>query len=116
MNYWSVAFSGGSSTEALVAQAIGLIEAGYCNTVADIPLDERAIGTRMGGPGAGRPIPVATADGDNQFNMGWGLDHSGAAFRDVRDALPARYRCTTKAFAEVAVGASLACQPQSQGD
>ena len=60
-------------------------------------------GRRMGGQIPGGPIPVATADGDNQFNMGWGWTTPAqrfgmSAMRYLHDT-----GCTTKAFAEIAV-------------
>ena len=72
LNYCLDIFGGGSSTEALVAHAIGLIEAGYAKTIVCFRSMNGRSGRRMGGQIPGGPIPVATATDDNQFNMGWG--------------------------------------------
>jgi acetyl-CoA acetyltransferase len=60
-------------------------------------------GRRMGGQTPGGPIPVANAEGDAQFNMGWGWTTPAqrfgmSAMRYLHDT-----GCTTKAFAEIAV-------------
>lgn len=94
---------GGSSGEALVAHAIGLIEAGYCHTMVIFRSMNGRSGRRMGGQVPGGPIPVAVAEGDNQFNMGWGWTTPAQRFgmtamRYLRDT-----GCTTRAFAEIAV-------------
>ena len=90
MNYGSVAFSGGSTTEALVAHSIGLIEAGYCNTVAIFRSMNGRTGKRMGGQAPGGVVPPTRAEGDNQFYMNWGwttpAQHFGlSAMRCLRD-------------------------------
>ena len=103
LNYCLDIFGGGSSTEALVAHAIGLIEAGYAKTIVCFRSMLGRSGRRMGGQIPGGPIPAANADGDNQFNMGWGW--TSPAQRFAMSAM--RYLhdtgCTTKAFAEIAV-------------
>ena len=103
LNYCLDIFGGGSSTEALVAHAIGLIEAGYAKTIVCFRSMNGRSGRRMGGQIPGGPIPVATATDDNQFNMGWGWTTPAqrfgmSAMRYLRDT-----GCTTKAFAEIAV-------------
>ena len=103
LNYCLDIFGGGSSTEALVAHAIGLIEAGYAKTIVCFRSMNGRSGRRMGGQIPGGPIPVATAMDDNQFNMGWGWTTPAqrfgmSAMRYLRDT-----GCTTKAFAEIAV-------------
>ncbi len=57
----------------------------------------------MGGQIPGGPIPVANAEGDNQFNLGWGWTTPAQRFgmtamRYLRDT-----GCSTRAFAEIAV-------------
>ena len=103
LNYCLDILGGGSSTEALVAHAIGLIEAGYAKTIVCFRSMNGRSGRRMGGQIPGGPIPAANADGDNQFNMGWGW--TSPAQRFAMSAM--RYLhdtgCTTKAFAEIAV-------------
>ena len=103
LNYCLDIFGGGSSTEALVAHAIGLIEAGYAKTIVCFRSMNGRSGRRMGGQIPGGPIPVATASDDNQFNMGWGWTTPAqrfgmSAMRYLHDT-----GCTTKAFAEIAV-------------
>src|SRR5260370_29245906 len=72
LNYSVDILGGGSSTEALVAHAIGLIEAGYCKTMVCFRSVNGRSGRRMGGQTPGGPAQAATCDGDNQFNMPWG--------------------------------------------
>jgi len=66
LNYSLDILGGGSSTEALVAHAIGLLEAGYAKTIVCFRAMNGRSGRRMGGQVPGGPIPVATAEGDNQ--------------------------------------------------
>src|SRR5260370_24710723 len=103
LNYSVDILGGGSSTEALVAHEIGLIEAGYAKTIVCFRSRNGRSGRRMGGQIPGGPIPAASADGDNQFNMGWGW--TSPAQRFAMSAM--RYLhdtgCTTKALAEIAV-------------
>ena len=54
LNFYMDCSGGGSSTEALVGIAIGVIEAGMCHTVAIYRSMLGATGVRMGGSGAGR--------------------------------------------------------------
>ncbi|HKD65330.1 MAG TPA: hypothetical protein VKB84_00710, partial [Candidatus Binataceae bacterium] len=102
MNYGSVAFSGGSTTEALVAHAIGLIEGGYCNTVAFFRSMNGRTGRRMGGQAPGGIVPPSRAEGDGQFYLPWGFTtpaqhFAPSAMRYLRD-----FGATTTSFAEVA--------------
>ncbi|MGH7247610.1 MAG: thiolase C-terminal domain-containing protein, partial [Pseudomonadota bacterium] len=103
LNYAVDILGGGSSTEVLVAHAVGLIEGGYCKTIVIFRSMNGRSGRRMGGQVPGGPIPVALAEGDGQFNMGWGWTTPAqrfgmSAMRYLRDT-----GCTTKAFAEIAV-------------
>src|SRR5688500_18802029 len=54
LNFYMDCSGGGSSTEALVGIAIGVIEAGMCSTVAIYRSMLGATGLRMGGTGTGR--------------------------------------------------------------
>jgi acetyl-CoA acetyltransferase len=55
LNYYMDVLGGGSSIEALIGIAIGVIEAGMCNTVALFRSMNGATGVRMGGSGRGAP-------------------------------------------------------------
>src|SRR3984893_19555560 len=66
LNYCLDIFGGGSSTEALVAHAIGLIEAGYAKTNVCFRSLLGRSGRRMGGQIPGGPIRAANTDGDTQ--------------------------------------------------
>ena len=73
LNYAVDIFGGGSSTEALVGNAIGLLEAGYCKTMVLFRSMNGRSGRRMGGQAPSGPVPPTRASGDNQFYMQWGL-------------------------------------------
>jgi acetyl-CoA acetyltransferase len=103
LNYCVDIFGGGSSTEALVAHAIGLIEAGYAKTIVIFRSMNGRSGRRMGGQIPGGPIPVATASDDNQFNMGWGWTTPAQRFGVSAMRYLYDTGCTTRAFAEIAV-------------
>ena len=51
-------FGGGSSTEALVGIAMGVIEAGMCNTVAIFRAMNGFSQVRIGGTGARSAVPI----------------------------------------------------------
>src|SRR5260370_8733047 len=55
LNFYMDVFGGGSSTEALVGIAIGVIEAGMCKTVVIFRSMNGFSGVRMGGSGRGAP-------------------------------------------------------------
>ncbi len=62
-------FGGGSSTETLIGNTIGLLEAGYCKTIVIFwPMNGRS-GRRMGGQAPSGPAVPTRAAGDNQFVM-----------------------------------------------
>ena len=61
LNYYMDVLGGGSSIEALIGLAIGVIEAGMCNTVAIFRSMNGATGARMGG--SGRVAPAISGDG-----------------------------------------------------
>ena len=103
LNYSLDIFGGGSSTEALVGHAIGLLEAGYCKTIVLFRSMNGRSGRRMGGQAPSGPVPPARAEGDAQFYMHWGWTTPAqwfgmSAMRYLRDT-----GTTTKAFAEIAV-------------
>ncbi|MEM7776613.1 MAG: hypothetical protein AAF732_13465 [Pseudomonadota bacterium] len=58
-NFFMDVWGGGSSTEALVGIAIGVIEAGMCNTVAVFRAMNGYSRTRIGGTGAGAQAPIS---------------------------------------------------------
>ena len=72
LNYSLDIFGGGSSTEALVGHAIGLLEAGYCKTIVIFRSMNGRSGRRMGGQAPSGPVPPVQAAGDQQFYMHWG--------------------------------------------
>src|ERR1700753_2345538 len=58
LNFYMDVFGGGSSTEALIGMAIGLIEAGMCKTVAIFRAMNGFSQVRIGGTGARAAAPV----------------------------------------------------------
>jgi len=56
LNFFMDVMGGGSSTEALIGIAIGVIEAGMCKTVAIFRSMNGFTGVRMGGTGRGAPV------------------------------------------------------------
>jgi hypothetical protein len=89
LNYCLDILGGGSSTEALVAHAIGLIEAGYAKTIVCFRSMNGRSGRRMGGQIPAGPIPAAKCGGRQSVQHGLGMDHARAALWNVRDAVPA---------------------------
>src|SRR5215470_10547608 len=59
LNFYMDVFGGGSSTEALIGMAIGVIEAGLCKTVAIFRAMNGYSQVRIGGTGARSAIPVS---------------------------------------------------------
>lgn len=59
LNYYMDVYGGGSSIEALVGIAIGVIAAGMCRCVAIFRSMNGHSGTRMGGTGARSAVPIA---------------------------------------------------------
>jgi len=103
LNYSLDIMGGGSSTEALIGHAVGLLEGGYCKVIVIFRSMNGRSGRRMGGQAPGGPVPPTRADGDNQFYMHWGWTTPAqrfgmSAMRYLRDT-----GTTTKAFAEVAM-------------
>jgi acetyl-CoA acetyltransferase len=71
-------YGGGSSTEALIGIAIGVIEAGMCNTVAIYRAMNGFSQVRIGGTGG--KGTVAPLSGDGLFTRGYGLMSAGQMF------------------------------------
>src|SRR5438270_9893127 len=73
LNYSVDIVGGGSSTEALVANAIGLLEAGYCKNMVIFRSMNGRSNVRMGGQAPGGPAQPAAVAGDMQFRAlhGW---------------------------------------------
>lgn len=103
LNYSLDIMGGGSSTEALVAHAVGLLEGGYCNVMVIFRSMNGRSGLRMGGQSPTGPAQPARAAGDGQWQMPWGWTSPAqrfamSAMRYLRDT-----GATTRHFAEVAV-------------
>ena len=85
-NFYMDVYGGGSSTEALIGIAIGVIEAGMCNTVAIYRAMNGFSQVRIGGTGG--KGTVAPLSGDGLFTRGYGLMSAGP---DVLSVLHAAY-------------------------
>ena len=70
LNFYMDCFGGGSSTEALVGIAIGVIEAGMCKTVAIFRSMNGFSQVRIGGTGARAAAPI-TGDALHGRTYGW---------------------------------------------
>ena len=70
LNFYMDCLGGGSSTEALVGIAIGVIEAGMCKTVAIFRSMNGFSQVRIGGTGARAAAPI-TGDGLHGRTYGW---------------------------------------------
>ncbi len=77
LNFFMDVFGGGSSTEALVGIAIGVIEAGLCKTVAIFRAMNGYSQVRIGGTGARSAAPVA---GDMLHSRAYGWQSAGQLF------------------------------------
>ena len=77
LNFYMDVFGGGSSTEALVGIAIGVIEAGLCKTVAIFRSMNGFSQVRIGGTGARSAAPVG---GDMLHNRAYGWQSAGQMF------------------------------------
>src|SRR3982074_1028944 len=69
-NFYMDVFGGGSSTEALVGMAMGLIEAGMCKCVVIFRAMNGFSQVRIGGTGARSAVPV-TGDMLHSRTYGW---------------------------------------------
>jgi acetyl-CoA acetyltransferase len=77
LNFYMDVYGGGSSTEALVGIAIGVIEAGMCNAVAIFRSMNGFSQVRIGGTGARSAVPVT---GDMLHNRAYGWQSAGQSF------------------------------------
>ncbi len=71
LNFYMDVYGGGSSTEALIGIAIGVIEAGMCKTVAIFRAMNGFSQVRIGGTGARAAAPIS-GDGLHSRVYGWG--------------------------------------------
>ena len=77
LDFYMDVFGGGSSTEALVGIAIGVIEAGLCKTVAIFRAMNGYSQVRIGGTGVRSAAPVA---GDMLHSRAYGWQSAGQMF------------------------------------
>jgi len=77
LNFYMDVFGGGSSTEALVGIAIGVIEAGLCKTVAIFRSMNGFSQVRIGGTGARAAAPL---NGDQLHARAYGWQSAGQMF------------------------------------
>jgi acetyl-CoA acetyltransferase len=77
LNFYMDCFGGGSSTEALIGIAIGVIEAGMCNTVAVFRSMNGYSQVRIGGTGARAAAPVT---GGALHTRAYGWQSAGQSF------------------------------------
>ncbi|MGY9055944.1 MAG: thiolase C-terminal domain-containing protein [Alphaproteobacteria bacterium] len=77
LNFYMDVFGGGSSTEALIGIAMGVIEAGMCKTVAIFRSMNGFSQVRIGGTGARSAVPVK---GDEMHSRAYGWQAAGQMF------------------------------------
>ena len=77
LNFFMDVFGGGSSTEALIGIAIGVMEAGLCRTVVIFRSMNGHSQVRIGGTGARAAVPVV---GDMLHNRAYGWQSAGQSF------------------------------------
>ena len=77
LNFYMDCFGGGSSTEALIGIAIGVIEAGLCKCVAIFRAMNGYSQVRIGGTGARAAVPVS---GDMLHSRAYGWQSAGQMF------------------------------------
>ena len=77
LNFYMDVFGGGSSTEALIGMAMGLIEAGMCRTVAIFRAMNGFSQVRIGGTGVRAAQPVS---GDMLHSRAYGWQSAGQMF------------------------------------
>ncbi|MEC9284426.1 MAG: hypothetical protein VYC36_00465 [Pseudomonadota bacterium] len=78
LNFYMDVMGGGSSTEALIGIAIGVIEAGMCKTVVIFRAMNGYSQIRIGGTGRGSGVP--SLNGDSLLNRAYGQTSAGQAF------------------------------------
>src|SRR5690348_11339880 len=77
LNFYMDVFGGGSSTEALIGIAIGVIEAGLCRCVAIFRAMNGYSQVRIGGTGARAAVPIS---GDALHSRAYGMQSAGQMF------------------------------------
>src|SRR4029079_6565982 len=77
LNFYMDVFGGGSSTEALIGIAIGVIEAGMCKTVVIFRSMNGFSQVRIGGTGVRSAVPVS---GDMLHSRAYGWQSAGQSF------------------------------------
>ena len=77
LNFYLDVFGGGSSTEALIGMAIGVIEAGMCKTVVLFRAMNGYSQVRIGGTGARSAVPVT---GDQIHSRAYSWQSAGQSF------------------------------------
>jgi len=77
LNFYMDVFGGGSSTEALIGIAIGVIEAGMCETVVIFRSMNGFSQVRIGGTGARAAVPLS---GDALHSRAYGWQSAGQSF------------------------------------
>jgi acetyl-CoA acetyltransferase len=77
LNFYMDCFGGGSSTEALIGIAIGVIEAGLCRCVAIFRAMNGYSQVRIGGTGARAAVPIS---GDMLHSRTYGWQSAGQMF------------------------------------
>src|SRR5215470_17285724 len=77
LNFYMDVFGGGSSTEALIGMAMGVIEAGMCKTVVLFRAMNGFSQVRIGGTGARSAVPVS---GDMLHSRAYGWQSAGQLF------------------------------------
>ena len=77
LNFFMDVFGGGSSTEALIGIAMGVIEAGMCKTVVIFRAMNGYSQVRIGGTGARSAVPVV---GDMLHSRAYGWQSAGQMF------------------------------------
>jgi acetyl-CoA acetyltransferase len=80
LNFYMDVFGGGSSTEALIGIAIGVIEAGMCKTVVIFRSMNGFSQVRIGGTGARAAAPVS---GDALHSRAYGWQSAGHSHRPL---------------------------------
>ena len=80
LNYTVDIMGGGSSTEALIAHAVGLLEGGYCKRIAVFRSMNGRSGRRMGGQAPGGPMPPMPIMGPGDLGRVWGFTTPAQTF------------------------------------
>src|SRR6516225_5001820 len=77
LNFYMDVFGGGSSSEALIGMAMGVIEAGMCRTVVIFRAMNGYSQVRIGGTGARSAVPIS---GEMLHNRAYGWQSAGQLF------------------------------------